>query len=205
MIVGKPASVCGYGLCLPVCTVRGISLVSPGRRCFSFCLHTPGLRLHDESYFSDTGSAFARRQLLACSLANVTQLRPAGVHGWHQVAAIETAVSETDIIASSTCNFNIITLVHMEMLKNNAIVGNIGHFDNEIEFADSEGLEGMKVATLSLRSVFRPTRTTSPSCTPRGALLLKSFACFPFSSVFLKLATKEKRKYTTGQCKTINV
>ena len=95
--------------------------------------------------------------VLACSLANVTQLRPAGVHGWLQVAAIETAVSETDIFASSTCNFNIITLVHVTML----IVRNIGLFDNEIDFADSEGLEGMKVAAASLRSGFRPTRTTS--------------------------------------------
>ena len=48
--------------------------------------------------------------VLACLLANVTQFRPAGVHGWLQVAAIETAVSETDIFASSTCFYNIITL-----------------------------------------------------------------------------------------------
>ena len=95
--------------------------------------------------------------VLVCSLANVTQLRPAGVHGWLQVAAIETAVSETDIFASSTCDFNFITLVHVTML----IERNTGHFDNEIDFADSEGLEGTKVATASLPSGFRPTRTTS--------------------------------------------
>ena len=39
--------------------------------------------------------------------ANVTQSHPAGVHGWLQVAAIETAVSETVIFASSACDFNI--------------------------------------------------------------------------------------------------
>merc|ERR1712011_52135 len=40
---------------------------------------------------------------------------------------------------------NIITLDHMKKMKNNAIVGNIGHFDNEIDMAGLEGLEGMKV------------------------------------------------------------
>ena len=50
------------------------------------------------------------------------------------------------------------------MLKNNAIVGNIGHFDSEIDFADSEESKGIKVATSTLRSGFRPARTTSTSC-----------------------------------------
>ena len=48
-----------------------------------------------------------------CSRSNVALLRPAGVHGWLQVAAIETAVCETDIFASSACDFNIITMDHM--------------------------------------------------------------------------------------------
>merc|ERR1711916_74115 len=52
-----------------------------------------------------------------------------------QVAAIESVVSEIDIFVSSTGNFNIITLDHMKKMKNNAIVGNIGHFDNEIDMA----------------------------------------------------------------------
>merc|ERR1711916_336977 len=54
-----------------------------------------------------------------------------------QVAAIESVVSEIDIFVSSTGNFNIITLDHMSKMRDNAIVGNIGHFDNEI---DMEGL-----------------------------------------------------------------
>ena len=78
--------------------------------------------------------------VLVCSLANVTQSRPAGMHEWLQVAAIETAVSETDIFASSTCNLNILNFVHMEMLKNNAFVGNTRQFDT-----GSEVFEGMKI------------------------------------------------------------
>jgi len=62
-----------------------------------------------------------------------------------QVAAMESVVNEIDIFVSATGNFNIITLDHMKKMKNNAIVGNIGHFDNEIDMAGLEGLEGMKV------------------------------------------------------------
>merc|ERR1712083_26967 len=39
---------------------------------------------------------------------------------------------------------NIISLDHMQKMKNNAIVGNIGHFDNEIEMAELEGFPGIK-------------------------------------------------------------
>merc|ERR1712209_135461 len=49
-----------------------------------------------------------------------------------------------DIFTSATGNFNIITLEHMKKMKNNAIVGNIGHFDNEIDMAGLEGFPGIK-------------------------------------------------------------
>merc|ERR1712050_602567 len=42
-------------------------------------------------------------------------------------------------------NFNIITLEHMQQMKNNAIVGNIGHFDNEIQMDRLENFPGIKV------------------------------------------------------------
>merc|ERR1712213_77392 len=56
-----------------------------------------------------------------------------------QVVTMEDVVGEIDIFTSATGNFDIITLEHMKKMKNNAIVGNIGHFDNEI---DMSGLEG---------------------------------------------------------------
>merc|ERR1712083_52805 len=65
-----------------------------------------------------------------------------------QVVSMETVVSEIDIFVSATGNFNIITLDHMKKMKNNAIVGNIGHFDNEIDMAGLEGLQGMKVENI---------------------------------------------------------
>merc|ERR1711957_357126 len=62
-----------------------------------------------------------------------------------QVVTMEAVVGEIDIFTSATGNFNIITLEHMKKMKNNAIVGNIGHFDNEIDMAGLENLPGMKV------------------------------------------------------------
>merc|ERR1712151_184425 len=65
-----------------------------------------------------------------------------------QVATMEDVVGEIDIFVSTTGNFKIITLEHMKKMKNNAIVGNIGHFDNEIDMAGLESSEGIKVENI---------------------------------------------------------
>merc|ERR1712230_187311 len=65
-----------------------------------------------------------------------------------QVVTIDSVVGEIDIFTSATGNFNIITSEHMKKMKNNAIVGNIGHFDNEIDMAGLEGTEGIKVENI---------------------------------------------------------
>ena len=53
----------------------------------------------------------------------------------YEVTTIERALETTDIFVSSTGNKGIITAEHMARMKHNAIVGNIGHFDNEIDMA----------------------------------------------------------------------
>merc|ERR1712010_263961 len=58
------------------------------------------------------------------------------------------AVGEVDIFVSCTGNYKIITLEHMKKMRNNAIVGNIGHFDNEIDMAGLEGFKGIKVENI---------------------------------------------------------
>jgi len=63
----------------------------------------------------------------------------------YQVATIEDVVGEVDIFVTTTGNFKIITLETMKKMKNNAIVGNIGHFDNEIEMDKLESFPGIKV------------------------------------------------------------
>ena len=45
----------------------------------------------------------------------------------------------------ASSNFNIIALDHKKKLKNNTFVANTGHFDNEIDFAHTEGFEGTEV------------------------------------------------------------
>merc|ERR1712166_671541 len=65
-----------------------------------------------------------------------------------QVATLEEVVGEIDIFVTSTGNFKIITLESMKKMKNNAIVGNIGHFDNEIEMDALEQMAGIKVENI---------------------------------------------------------
>merc|ERR1711957_553742 len=96
------------------------------------------------------GCAFAMRGAGARVL--VTEVDPicalqACMEGF-QVATMEEVVSEIDIFCSTTGNFNIITLEHMKKMKNNAIVGNIGHFDNEIDMAGLENFPGIKVENI---------------------------------------------------------
>merc|ERR1711937_549965 len=66
----------------------------------------------------------------------------------YEVTTIEKVVGEVDIFVSTTGNFNIITLEHMKKMKNNAIVGNISHFDNEIDMAGLENFPGIKVENI---------------------------------------------------------
>jgi adenosylhomocysteinase len=62
----------------------------------------------------------------------------------YQVARIEDVLSEVDIFVTATGNKDVITAKHMAQMKHQAIVGNIGHFDNEIDMAGLEKTEGIK-------------------------------------------------------------
>jgi len=57
------------------------------------------------------------------------------------VVTMDYAADKADIFVTATGNFHVITLAHMQAMKNNAIVCNIGHFDNEIEIARLKGCE----------------------------------------------------------------
>jgi adenosylhomocysteinase len=96
------------------------------------------------------GCAFAMRGAGARVL--ITEIDPicalqACMEGF-QVVSIESCVGEIDIFTSATGNYDIITLEHMKKMKNNAIVGNIGHFDNEIDMAGLEGMAGVTVENI---------------------------------------------------------
>jgi adenosylhomocysteinase len=61
-----------------------------------------------------------------------------------QVATLEDVIETADIFVTATGNYNIITAEHMSRMKHQAIVGNIGHFDNEIDMAGLARLPGIK-------------------------------------------------------------
>merc|ERR1712023_610098 len=61
-----------------------------------------------------------------------------------QVVTMEDVISEVDVVITTTGNKDIVTVEHMSKMKNNCIVGNIGHFDNEIQ------MEALEKATKRL-------------------------------------------------------
>jgi adenosylhomocysteinase len=61
-----------------------------------------------------------------------------------EVTRMEDAVSEADIFISATGNRDVITVEHMAAMKHQAIVGNIGHFDNEIDMAGLAAVPGIE-------------------------------------------------------------
>jgi adenosylhomocysteinase len=61
-----------------------------------------------------------------------------------QVARLEDALETADIFVTATGNLHIITAEHMSRMKHQAIVGNIGHFDNEIDMAGLARLPGTR-------------------------------------------------------------
>ena len=66
----------------------------------------------------------------------------------YEVKTLESEVATADIFVTTTGNKDIITVEHMRQMKHGAIVGNIGHFDNEIDMAGLAAVEGIKKENL---------------------------------------------------------
>jgi adenosylhomocysteinase len=82
----------------------------------------------------------------------VTEIDPicalqAAMHGY-QVTTLEEVVATADIFISATGNRDIITAEQMGRMKHQAIVGNIGHFDNEIDVAGLAATPGVRRITI---------------------------------------------------------
>jgi len=98
--------------------------------------------------YGDVGKGCAAAMKGCGATVYVTEIDPicalqACMEGF-QVVKIETVVEKADIFITATGNKKIITAEHMKRMKNNAIVGNIGHFDNEIDMAGLKAIEGIK-------------------------------------------------------------
>ena len=97
--------------------------------------------------FGDVGKGCAQALKAAGCVVYVTEVDPicalqACMEGF-RVMKLENVVAEADIFITSTGNKDIITVDSMHKMKNNAIIGNIGHFDNEIDMAGVEGFPGI--------------------------------------------------------------
>jgi adenosylhomocysteinase len=62
----------------------------------------------------------------------------------YQVLPIEDVIESADIFITATGNKDVISVEHMSQMKHQAIVGNIGHFDNEIDIAGLQQYPGIK-------------------------------------------------------------
>jgi adenosylhomocysteinase len=98
--------------------------------------------------FGDVGKGSAESLRGQGARVIVTEVDPicalqAAMEGY-EVKTMEDVVETADIFITTTGNFDIITADHMSKMKHNAIVGNVGHFDNEIDMAGLEKIPGIK-------------------------------------------------------------
>ncbi len=97
--------------------------------------------------YGDVGKGSAQSLAGQGARVIVTEVDPicalqAAMEGF-QVARMEDVVETADIFITTTGCYDVITAEHMSKMKNKAIVGNIGHFDNEIDMAGLAKLPGI--------------------------------------------------------------
>ncbi|MES2717578.1 MAG: adenosylhomocysteinase [Pseudomonadota bacterium] len=95
--------------------------------------------------YGDVGKGSAQALRALSAQVWVTEIDPinalqAAMEGY-RVVTMDYAADKADIFVTATGNKNVVTRAHMTAMKNNAIVCNIGHFDNEIDIASIEDLQ----------------------------------------------------------------
>ncbi len=95
--------------------------------------------------YGDVGKGCAQSLRGQGARVIITEIDPicalqAAMEGY-EVTTLEDAVAEADIFVTTTGNFNVIDIHAMRKMKDKAIVGNIGHFDNEIDMASLHQME----------------------------------------------------------------
>src|SRR5688572_5014320 len=105
--------------------------------------------------YGDVGKGCAQSLKGQGARVVITEIDPicalqAAMEGY-QVTTLESVVETADIFITATGNKNIITVEHMQRMKDKAIVGNIGHFDNEIDMA---GLKKQGIERINIKPQF---------------------------------------------------
>jgi adenosylhomocysteinase len=98
--------------------------------------------------YGDVGKGCAQSLKGQGARVVITEIDPicalqAAMEGY-QVLTLEDVLEKADIFITATGNANVITAAHMARMKDKAIVGNIGHFDNEIDMAGLKKLPGIQ-------------------------------------------------------------
>jgi adenosylhomocysteinase len=98
--------------------------------------------------FGDVGKGSAESLRAQGARVVVTEIDPicalqAAMQGY-EVLTLEDVIEKADVFITTTGNKDIITLDHMRRMKHQAIVGNIGHFDNEIDMAALESSDAVR-------------------------------------------------------------
>jgi len=102
--------------------------------------------------YGDVGKGSAQAMKAAGARTLITEIDPicalqACMEGY-QVVRLDDVISDVDIVITTTGNKGIVSAEQMSKMKNNAIVGNIGHFDNEIDMA---GLHKMGAKRVNIK------------------------------------------------------
>ena len=129
--------------------------------------------------YGDVGKGCAQSLRGQGARVIVTEIDPicalqAAMEGY-EVTTLEDVVVTADLFVTTTGNTMIITADHMARMKHNAIVGNIGHFDNEIDMAGlakTPGIERINIKPQVDEWKFAATGdqpATRSSCWPRVA------------------------------------
>ena len=99
--------------------------------------------------YGDVGKGCAQSLSSLGATVWVTEIDPicalqAAMEGY-RVVTMEDACSQADIFVSATGNYHVINLSHMEQMKDQSIICNIGHFDNEIDVESLEKYEWVNI------------------------------------------------------------
>ncbi|MGQ0805828.1 MAG: adenosylhomocysteinase, partial [Actinomycetota bacterium] len=98
--------------------------------------------------YGDVGKGCAQSLRGQGARVVITEIDPicalqAAMEGY-QVTTLDDVVDSADLFVTATGNCNVITADHMARMKHNAIVGNIGHFDTEIDMAGLAAVKGIE-------------------------------------------------------------
>ncbi len=98
--------------------------------------------------FGDVGKGSAESLRAMGARVAVTEIDPicalqALMEGY-EVVTLDDVIGDADLVITATGNRDIVTVEHMAKMKHNAVLGNIGHFDNEIDMAGLQAYPGIE-------------------------------------------------------------